>query len=114
MTKNFFMSRLPTALTVAAVALAGAGTAFLTLRAGAAPPPADAPLVIYGEDGLTPIYVEDPLDGFGVPIPIGPQHEIVCVRDRGTIGPNPPQPAPVFQSPVLYDAYGNALPADPF
>ena len=106
------MSRFTTAAAVATVAFAGAGVAFLALRAEAAPP-ADAPLVIYGEDGATPIYIEDPLDEYGIPIPVGPQHEASSVLVGGTIGPNSP-PAPVFESELHDDGFGNMIPADSF
>ena len=43
---------------------------------------ADGRLVIYGDDGLTPVFIEDPVDQLGFPIPVGPQHDAKAVRGR--------------------------------
>ena len=50
--------------------------------------PAD-PVIVYGPDGVTPIYVEDPVDEQGVPVPRGPQHE----RHVITLPMSEPRPA---------------------
>ena len=38
------------------------------------------PVVLFGTDGLTPLYIEDPVNGYGIPIPTGPQHDADAVR----------------------------------
>ena len=107
------MPRLTTAAAVGTVALAAAGVAFLALRAEAAPPDdAETPLVIWGGDG-TPVYVEDPVDEFGIPIPVGPQHEVSSITVPATSGPNSP-PAPVVESETFDDGFGNMIPASSF
>ena len=109
------MPRLTTAAAAATVALAAAGVAFLALRAEAAPPEdAETPLVIYGADGMTPAYVEDPLDEFGIPIPVGPQHEASSITVPATSGPNTPGPFPVVESETFDDGFGNKIPASSF
>ena len=107
------MSRLTTAAAVATVALAAAGVAFLALRAEAAPPPSDAaaPLVLYGEEGDMPIYVEDPVGECGLPVPVGPQHLPNAVRLKVTQTCNQP-PVPVVESHIVYDSAGNAFAVD--
>ena len=80
----------PAAFCAATLCACGAA-AFLTLRGEAAPPAADRPLVIYGEDGLTPVFVEDPIhEESGLPIPIGPQHQATAVRVPGRAIPTQP------------------------
>ena len=94
---------------------AGGAAAFLALRVEAAPPAADgppvadAPLVLYGEDGVTPVYVEDSVDEYGIPIPIGPQHQATAVRGPVRAIPTQP-PAPFVESGYLTDAAGNKIP----
>ena len=86
MSKYISMS-VPSTRLILLIALAVAGplTFYLTRVAGAGDG-GDAPvgtatgatddgrLIVYGADGLTPVYIEDPVDARGVPIPVGPQH----------------------------------------
>ena len=96
---------------------AGGAVMFLALRVEAAPPAADelpvadAPLVLYGEDGVTPVYIEDPVDEYGIPIPIGPQHQATAVHGRMRAVPTQP-PAPFVESDYLIDEAGNKIPVD--
>ena len=52
--------------------------------------------IIYDADGLTPVYIEDPVDRYGIPIPLGPQHRATAARGSLLVRrvPNlPPRPA---------------------
>ena len=95
----------------------GGAAAFLALRVEAAPravdgpPAADEPLVLYGEDGVTPVYIEDPVVEYGIPIPIGPQHDATAVHGRMRAVPTQP-PAPFVESDYLIDEAGNKIPVD--
>ena len=75
------MSHLTPRTTIALIAaglLAAGGVGFLLGRsADAGPPETDGPVVLDGDDPLVPVYVEDSVDEFGIPIPVGPQHEKV-------------------------------------
>ena len=101
----------------AAMFCAGVTAAFLALRVEAAPPAADGPpavdepLVLYGEDGVTPVYIEDPVDEYGISIPIGPQHRAKAVLVPGKAIPTQP-PAPFVESDYVIDEAGNRIPVD--
>ena len=60
----------------------------------------DDPLVIFGPDGVTPIYIEDPVDGSGVPLPIGPQHQRMYFQAR-EMPPGPPAPRASLREAAL-------------
>ena len=109
------MLRYRKSVTAAVATLGVAGAAFIALHAKAAPPAleADVPFVILGEDGVMPIYVEDPTDEFGLPIPVGPQHLPSSVRGSVRAVPTQP-PAPVREADIMYDAAGNAVPVTLF
>ena len=74
--------RPATLIAVAATAFAG-GAAIWLCRPATAGPPAERspdPAIVYGPDGLTPVYIEDPVDRYGTPVPVGPQHDATAVR----------------------------------
>ena len=111
------MSTRTTLIAAAALSVAILGVITLTSRPADGRPPeaADGEMVIFGDDPLTPVYIENPVDEFGVPMPVGPQHDVLespLVEADSDEGPVPLRVGP---SVILSDGremfYSNPLAA---